>query len=398
MRILITGTTYAPYFNGQAIFTANLAEGLAGRGHEVCVVTPSDVQKSYRSERNRVQVAGVASVDLKFLHNQAYTTFIPDREVRQILADFHPEIVHLHDHFPLSNCVLKYARQFKLPVMGTNHFVPENLAPYVPLLPRIWPLFSRLLWWWMKKTYNRLDLVTAPSCTAVDILKSQGLGVPVVPVSCGVDLERFHPDPQVDAKMLRRRYGLDENRITFLFVGRVDAEKRVDVLIRAIKKLQRPDIQLAVTGSGAALQFYQALTEELAVQDQVRFTGFVPDVDLPRLLNSGDVFAMPSEAELLSIASLEAMASGRPLLVARSKALPELVINGQNGYLFKAGDVEDAARCMELLANQPEQRRRMGAASLEQVQNHSLSNVLKRYETLYAECLDGVKSQKPSAA
>ena len=190
-------------------------------------------------------------------------------------------------------------------------------------------------------------------------------------------------------KYCAERYGLDTERITFLFVGRVDAEKRVDVLIRAVKKLQRPDIQLAVTGSGAALPTYQALAEELGVQDQVRFTGFVPDVDLPQLLNSVDIFAMPSEAELLSIASLEAMASARPLLLARSKALPELVMTGRNGYLFTAGDVDDAARCMELLANHPEQRRQMGAASLEQVQSHSLANVLKRYEELYSACLAG---------
>jgi glycosyltransferase involved in cell wall biosynthesis len=383
MRVLISSTTYAPCFNGQAIFTANLAEGLVSRGHDVCVVTPSEIQKPYQTDRNGVRVAGVSSIALKVIHNHSYASLLPDREVRKTLGQFRPDIVHLHDHFPLSNSVLKYTRKLGIPVLGTNHFMPENLAPYVPFLP------SRLLWWWMKRTYNLLDVVTAPSCTAVEILKSQGLTVPIYAVSCGVNLDRFHPDPQVDRKTLRQRYGLDPNRITFLFVGRVDAEKRVDVLIRAVKKLQRPDIQLAVTGNGAALATYQAVAKELGVQDQVRFTGFVPDDDLPRLLNSVDVFAMPSEAELLSIASLEAMASGRPLLAARSKALPELVINGKNGYLFKAGDVDDAARCMELLANHPEQFEQMGTASLNQVQSHSLENILKRYEELYSTCLTG---------
>jgi 1,2-diacylglycerol 3-alpha-glucosyltransferase len=383
MRILITSSTYAPCFNGQAIFTANLAEGLASRGYEVCVVTPSEVQKPYQIDRNGVCIAGVSSFALKSVHNHSYASVFPDCEVRKIMAHFRPDIVHLHDHYPLSYSVQKYALQQGVPVIGTNHFVPENLAPYVPFLP------SRLLWWWMKLTFNRLDVATAPSCTAVEILKSQGLTTPVYPVSCGVNLDRFHFDPQVDRKKLRQRYGLDQNRLTFLFVGRVDGEKRVDVLIRAVKKLQRSDIQLAVTGSGAALPTYQAMAKELGVQDQVRFTGFVSDADLPLLLNSVDVFAMPSEAELLSIASLEAMASSLPLLAARSKALPELVTNGKNGYLFKAGDVDDAARCMELLASHPEQLKQMGAASLAQVQSHSLNNVLKRYEELYSACLAG---------
>jgi glycosyltransferase involved in cell wall biosynthesis len=389
LKILICGTTYYPSFNGQAIFTTSLAEGLANRGHEVWMVTPSEYGKPYQIDHNSVHIYTVSSVDLKAIHENSYTTFVPDLDVIRLYRRFKPDIVHLHDHYPLSKCILKFARRQNIPVIGTNHFVPENLAPYVPLLPKLWPVFNRLLWWWMKRVYNHLDLVTAPSQTAVNILKSQGLRVPAYPISCGVDFSRFRPIPHVDRSAIRQRFDLDPTRTTFLFVGRVDAEKKLDILIRAIRHLNRPDIQLAVTGSGAALHAYQALVEELSVQDQVRFTGFVSDADLPLLHNSVDVFAMPSEAELLSIASLEAMATGLPLLVARSKALPELVNHGQNGYLFAPGSVEDAARWMGQLADHPETWPSMGAASLEKVQPHSIDNVLERYENLYRVCLTG---------
>jgi 1,2-diacylglycerol 3-alpha-glucosyltransferase len=378
VRILITGSTYAPAFNGQSIFTTNLAEGLAKRRHEVWVVTPSDFGKPYQIDRNGVHIWTVYATELKFLHNQAYASFLPDREVKNIFTTFKPEIIHVQDHFPLSKCSLKFAYKYGVPAMGTNHFMPENLAPYVPVLPRMWPLFNRLLWWWMHRVFNHLDMATAPSYTAVEILKKQGLHVPLFPVSCGVNLERFYPDTSVRREEICQQ---------FLFVGRVDAEKRLDVLIRAIARIKRADIQFVITGSGAALHLYQTLAQELGVADQVLFTGFVPDLDLPLLLNSIDIFAMPSEAELLSIASLEAMASGRPLLVARSKALPELVTDNENGYLFEPGNVEDAVRCMVQLANHPEDWARMGAASLARVQSHSMENVLNRYETLYSECI-----------
>jgi glycosyltransferase involved in cell wall biosynthesis len=101
------------------------------------------------------------------------------------------------------------------------------------------------------------------------------------------------------------------------------------------------------------------------------------------LLNSADVFAMPSEAELLSIATLEAMGCGRPVLAARAGALPELVSEGVNGYLFQAGDVADAAHYMTLLADHPETWQSMGAASLQKVQTHSLENTIQRYEMIY---------------
>lgn len=386
MRILITGTTYAPAFNGQSMFMTNLAEGMARRGHEVWVVIPSDQGKSYQAERNGVHIWGTRSIGLNFIHSQAYASIIPDGEIKEIFNKFQPDVVHLHDHYPLSKCVLKYARKHGVPVVGTNHFVPENLAPYVPILPHIWSVFSCILWWWMKRVYNHLDLVTAPSRTAVEILKTQGLSVPLFPISCGVNLDHFHPEPRVERAVLFERYHLEKNRTTFLFVGRVDGEKKIDVLIRALKLLGRPDLQLAVTGRGAALSEFQSLAKELGVSDQVRFTGFVSDQDLPLLLNCVDVFAMPSEAELLSIASLEAMACARPLLVARSKALPELVTDGENGYLFAPGNVQDAARCMALLADHPEKLAQMGAAGLKKVQPHSLDNVLARYEELYRSC------------
>jgi 1,2-diacylglycerol 3-alpha-glucosyltransferase len=127
----------------------------------------------------------------------------------------------------------------------------------------------------------------------------------------------------------------------------------------------------------------ETLAGELGLGEKVRFLGFVPDEDLASLLNAVDVFAMPSAAELLSIASLEAMASGRPLLAARAQALPELVTDGGNGFLFQPGDPLDAAQAMARMADFPERLSEMGLASLQKVQIHDRKTVLQRYEELY---------------
>ncbi len=387
MRILITGSTYAPAFNGQSMFTTNLAEGMARRGHEVWVLLPSDRGKPYHTERNGVHIQTVSATEMTFLHTEAYASVFPESEVRRFLKGLKPDIIHLQDHYPISVSVLFQARRAKIKLIGTNHFMPENLLPYIPLAPMLKPVLNRILWEWMKFTYTRLDVAVAPSRTAADIIRKQHIRVPVQAISCGVSLERFHPDQAVDRQAFMERYGLDPQRTTFLFVGRVDGEKRIDVLIRAIKALKRDDIQLAVTGKGAALPGLEALAQDLKVDDLVRFTGFVPDSDLPALLNCIDIFAMPSEAELLSIASLEAMATARPILAANSQALPELVTDDVNGYLFKPGSVSDAMRCMLLLADHPERWAAMGAASLEKVQPHSLENMLTCYEDLYRQIL-----------
>jgi glycosyltransferase involved in cell wall biosynthesis len=98
---------------------------------------------------------------------------------------------------------------------------------------------------------------------------------------------------------------------------------------------------------------------------------------------------MPSEAELLSIATLQAMGCARPVLAANAVALPELVTDAVNGYLFKPGDAADASHRMEWFLDNPGRWSGMGTASLEKVQPHSLENIVHEYETLYEKVLKG---------
>jgi 1,2-diacylglycerol 3-alpha-glucosyltransferase len=394
MRILITGTTYYPGLNGQAIFTVNLAEGLARRGHEVTALFPE--LQSFSRLRNGVRMEAVGSFNLGFIHTES---FVPLRfgRVRQVFESFRPELVHIHDHYPLSVAVVKEARRRGIPVLGTNHYSPASLEPYIPGASWLKPILDYILWEWMLRLYRRLDFVTAPSPAAVAVLEARSLKAPAASISCGTDLSRFRPDASVDRTACRQEYGLDPQAKLFLYVGRVDQEKRIDVLLRARQLLQRDDIQLGIAGQGAALAQLQHLSQDFNLGDRARFIGPVRNEDLNRLLNSADVFAMAGEAESLSIASLEAMASGLPVLLADAFALPQLVSPGLNGYLFKSGDPQDAARCMILLADRADQWKEMGRASMEKVKPHSLEVTLDRYAALYVQMLEDAPTSHVTA-
>ncbi len=389
MRILLTGTTYYPALNGQAVFTVNLAEGLAQRGHDVLMAVPSDEIRACRRERKGVRIECVESVSMKRWHQDAYISPFPSKAVEKILDDFQPEIIHIHDHYPLCRVFAIAAQKRKIKSVGTNHFMPENLAAYALWLSRMKPIFNFLGWKWMLETYNRVDVVTAQSKNAAELVRKQGLHPPIFAVSCGIDLNRFKPDPAIDRKACLERYGLDPTRKIFLFVGRVDGEKMLHVILRAMSMLKRNDVQFAIAGRGSAKAELMALADELKLGDCVRFTGFIPNEDLHPLLNSADVFVMPSEAELLSLATLEAMACGRPVLLANAVALPELVTEGVNGYLFRPSDPADAACYIDRMANEAGHWPVMGQASVEKAQLHGLDHTVGQYELLYEQLLTG---------
>jgi 1,2-diacylglycerol 3-alpha-glucosyltransferase len=389
MRILVAASPQYIAYHGQAIFTLNLCEGLVKNGHAVLAVVASDAGKTYLSEHNGVQIEALTALNLKAFHPDAFLALFTARAVRKAILDFQPDIIHIQDHYPLGRSAVISSRRLGVKVVGTNHFMPENLAPYVPLLSRLKPAFNWVLWHWMRETYDRLDAVAGPSLAAVRLLHSVGLRPPVFPISCGVNTALFQPDPSVDRLAWRTRYGIDLHKIIFFFVGRVDREKHLDVLLRALHFLNRNDIQLVIAGKGAHKMKLIALVKELKLGASVHFTGFLPQEDLPSVLNSSDVFAMPSEAELLSISTLQAMGCALPVLAANAVALPELVTEGVNGLLFKPGDIADAARCMKWFADHPERWADMGAASLEKVQAHSLEQIVHQYERLYEKVLIG---------
>ncbi len=386
MRIIIAGQTYHPAANGQSVFTVQLAEGLAASGHQVMVIAPSDKRQADSTLLNGVQLEKVRSVS--FFHMQdTYLNMPAGQTVDRLMDGFRPDIVHIQDHYPLSHTVVSAARKRHLPLVGTNHFLPENVLHYLGLPAWVTTRLERAAWFWVLELYNRLQIVTTPTETAAAILRQQPIRVPVYAVSCGVDLARFAPDATVDRAAMRLRYRLDPGRTVFMFVGRLDQEKRIDVLMRAIRQLKRDDLQLAVAGHGRYMDVLLAMAQQMDLGQRVVFTGYVPPEDLPGLLNSVDVFVMPSEAELQSIATLEAMACGKPVLAANARALPELVKDGVNGYLFAPGNAGDAARRMAQLADERERWPAMSAAGLARVSQHSVGDTVRRYEELYCKLL-----------
>jgi glycosyltransferase involved in cell wall biosynthesis len=373
--------------NGQGGFTLRLAENLVKQGHQVRVLMPSNLGKDFSETINGVQVEKIAALHMSMLHPAVYVTPWPAPSVKKIFEDFEPDIVHIQDYYFLCQSVAQEARRRNLPLVGTNHFLPENIIPFLMKYPRLFDLAGNVLWKIMLGVYNHVDAATTPSHAAAEILRQQDIEFPVYPISNGVDTKRFTFDLKVDRNGIRQKYGLAPDKTIFLYVGRLDGEKRVDILLEAAAKLSH-DFQIVIVGNGLQAQALQNQARNLGLEEHVIFPGYVPAEDLPALYLSTDIFVMPSPAELQSIATLEAISCGKPVLLANARALPELVTHGVNGYLFKANNADDAAYWMNKLLENPEQWTKMGQASIQKSRSHSLNNTIEAYEDFYRMAIE----------
>ncbi|HEX3758752.1 MAG TPA: glycosyltransferase [Kofleriaceae bacterium] len=388
MNIVLAGQTYGPV-NGPGAFTAALARGLAARGDRVTVVVPGRALRSTTRSDGGVAIVELRAVAIAARYPDVRLAVAPGGLVRRILDAVGPDAVHLQDHFPLSRALARAAAARGIPLIATSHFVPENIVPHVPVLARCRPgrrVLHAVLWRMVARGFAPAAAVTTPTPTAATRLGPH-LGRPVRAISCGVELARFAA-PAGDRAATRCALGLGADQPVVLYVGRLDAEKRVEILIHALAALARRDVALIIAGRGHRAAALARLARALGVADRVRFVGFVAPARLPELLACADYFAMPGDVELQSIATLEAMAAGLPVLAAAAGALPELVTDGVNGALFRANDPAAAAAALAtLLAAPAADRRAMSCASRARAARHDLAFTVDAYRALYAELI-----------
>jgi glycosyltransferase involved in cell wall biosynthesis len=392
---MIVTDQFEPMVGGVPTVTGELARGLSERGHAVAVIAPSPGRhgtSGHGTSGHRAGPGGPLAVDYRgslpwpWYEGQRLGLLWP-AAAGQAIAAFAPDVLHLHSPLTLGLAARQAARRRAVPVIYTNHYLPLNVWPALAHAPagaggRLAARARQAAFYGFITGFaNRCDHVTAPTATALRLLRAHGLRVPSQAVSNGVDLDRFSPGARDEA--LRSRYALPAGRPLIVSVGRLSKEKRVDVLIAAISRLDEQGPVLAVAGTGPDDGRLRSLARHHGVADRVRFLGFVPDDDLPGLYRLADVFAIASQAELQSLATLAAMASGLPVVAVDAGALAELVHAGENGFLATPGRAGEVADCLALLCRDPGLRERMARASARIAGDHDRYRLLARWESIY---------------
>lgn len=386
MKILLATEVYWPYHDGGAVFERALVHGLVTLGHEVRVVAPSfdgppSIEQDEGSQIHRLRSRRLPG---KFGKHGPRATLRPQRAIAALLDEWQPDVIHAHNPFPIGRAVSSLARSRRIPLVLTNHNIPENALANLYLPSFIKPGEAMTNWLWKEQVrfLNRANFVTSPTQTAVDLLLSHGLSVPSEAISNGVDAKRFRVAPA--SKELRHSWKLPDKPLV-LYVGRLDGEKKMDVWLRSIPEvLKEIDAHFVIGGKGTEAANLQRLAQKLDVADHVTFVGVVPSEDLPAFYNLGTVFAIASPAELQSLVTLEAMASGLPIVACDATALPELCKSGRNGYLFLPGDPAGMAKSLIRILRNPSMAERMGQESRRIIEaDHDVQQMPQRYAEIY---------------
>jgi glycogen(starch) synthase len=177
--------------------------------------------------------------------------------------------------------------------------------------------------------------------------------------------------------------------LRILSVSRLIARKGLDTLIAALAKSKRPDLSLDIVGDGPFRASLSQLAASLGVADRIRFHGFLDQSSLGRLYAQADIFVLPSVAESCSMALLEAMAAGLPLIATKVGGTIELVEHGYNGLMVGARNVDDLSAALETLARDPAQRERFSAANRQLVRERfSWHSIARQYESIFEKSLN----------
>ena len=387
MKILIASDLHYPTINGVASFSRNLARGLAAHGHEVLVIAPSQTGKRYKEVDGNHVITRTVSVPFPFYQNFRIS-LNPAREVKKIIDDFDPDVIHIQMLMGLGQATMRYGNKHGIPIVSTNHAMPENLMDNLRLLAPVSRPINYMIKAYGARFHSKADLITMPTQSAIEMFDVGKITAPMEAVSNGIDLGRFTNTAGPDE--IYTRYSLPKDQPIISYIGRLDAEKHLPVLLRAFVRVKTvmPHVHLLIVGDGTERVALESLAKELGITSDITFAGRVSDEDLVDLHKVGTVFCMPSPAELQSIATLEAMASGKPIVAVDAGALRELCQHERNGYLTEQDNDEMIAAGLLQILQDESLRKEMSVQSIEIANTHDLQTTLKRFETIYTDLIN----------
>ncbi len=356
MKIAEVIAIFPPHHGGMGHVCLHNSLQLKGLGHEVTVFTLSKTGFDYGEEKN--EVMGLRVVRLKPTIGLGDGGMVPGLFSR--LKNF--DVVHLHYPF-YGGAEYVYLASLK----GPKYMITYHMDVFGDTLLKK-PIIATYEKAFMKTILRGASLVGALTTAHLKSSKAATLidWNKVIEMPNGVDTESFTPAKK--DKVLIEKYGL-KNKTVALFVGNIQPFKRLDLIVNAMADLNDDSLALLVVGGGYAEAECRQLVEEKNLQTKVIFAGPQSAHEaLPAHYNLADFLVLPStHSEAFPLVVLEAMASGKPVIVSDLPGPSSIVKDTFDGLIVKAGDLQDLKEKIFFLHKDPAMRLRMGAEARKKV-------------------------------
>jgi N-acetyl-alpha-D-glucosaminyl L-malate synthase BshA len=346
-----------------------LGKNLAKRGHEVHFITYAPPQRM-DAFQERVFYHEVEIPDYPLFEYAPYSLALAG-VMAEVAKNHNLDLIH--SHYAIPHAASAYlAQQISggrlktvTTLHGTDIFLVGNQPSFLPIV---------------KFSIERSDGITAVSQYLAEITKSEfHIQKPIEVIPNFVDSEYFKKRYELNA---RRRLAQDEQSI-LVHISNFRPVKRPEDLIYVLELVVKEfDAILVLIGDGPLRSKVEALCREKWLSNRVLFLG--KQLCLAELLSVADIYLCTSEMESFGLSSLEAMACSLPVVSTNVGGVPEVVVEGETGYLTSVGDIEAMAEKVKILLSDKILRMKMGESGRKRVEKHFNANiVVNKYEELY---------------
>ena len=361
MRICLVNALFHPFSGGVEKHMYELSRELVRQGVDVTIVTARLRGTPEYEEIDGVKVHRIPCFEFRV------PGFYPPplimapgfvRRLKRLDEQYHFDIIHLQNRFFVDfDMAALYCKWKKKPFMMTIH----NARPVGISLP---VTVGGLAYDWLvgRWPFAMADRIIAVSeWVRGDIAKYHIDAGKIIPVHNGINVDEFRPS---EAKNVRTQYGIGD-RPMLLFVGRMITQKGIPYLIEAMPLVlkEHPEAKLFLVGRGSLLEGLKSKVASMRLEKSVIFSGYMSEEMLKEAYGTCDLFVLPSVWEVLPIAVLEAMSSGKPVVCTDAGGDREMVRDGVNGYVVPMRNPKALAEKINMVLADAEMRSRMGAAS-----------------------------------
>lgn len=355
LRVAVVTETWPPEVNGVAMTLSKLIHHLSKRHHTIQLIRPRQNKNDAALEQS-----GWSEMLLRGLPIPKYPQLklgLPSKKaLLKAWSTRRPDVVHIATEGPLSWSALQAAHILRLPV--TSDF-RTNFHSYCQHYGVGW--LSKPIVAYLRKFHNRTAFTMVPTTALKHQLETLGFKNLKV-VARGVDTQLFHPSQR--SETLRASWGASPETTVILSVGRLAAEKNLDLTLQSYRTLREAgrNIKLVIAGDGPM----RAVTE--AKCPEAIFVGMCTHQQLAEIYASADVLLFPSLTETFGNVTLESLACGTPVLAFDCAAAGEFIVSKQNGWLVPSDEPHNfVQQAIEITAGKStlQQARPLARASVE---------------------------------